>query len=86
MKHNTYNLLVWKWIDEKFDNKWMYLLCLIFVDIAFLLMCMADLETIRNKGLSQKRINAFVKPENKNKQYSCLRWKRTQYSDELFNI
>ena len=33
----TYNLLVWKWIDEKFDIKWMYLLCFIFVDSAFLL-------------------------------------------------
>ena len=32
-----YNLLVWKWIDEKFDIKWMYLLCFIFVDTAFLL-------------------------------------------------
>ncbi len=36
----TYNLLVWKWIDEKFDIQWMYLLCFIFVDTAFLL-CMA---------------------------------------------
>ncbi len=33
----TYNLLVWKWINNKFDMKWMYLLCFIFVDTAFLL-------------------------------------------------
>ncbi len=33
----TYNHFVWKWIDEKFDIKWMYLLCFIFVDTAFLL-------------------------------------------------
>ncbi len=32
-----YNLLAWKWIDKKFDIKWMYLLCFIFVDAAFLL-------------------------------------------------
>ncbi len=42
MKHITYNLLVWKWIDEKFDIKWMYLLCFIFVDTAFLL-CGAEI-------------------------------------------
>ena len=35
-------LLAWKWIDEKFDIKWMYLLCFIFVDTAFLL-CGADI-------------------------------------------
>ncbi len=35
----TYKLLVWKWIDEKFDIKWVYLLYFIFVDTAFLL-CM----------------------------------------------
>ncbi len=34
--------LVWKWIEEKFDIKWMYLLCFIFVDTAFLL-CGAEL-------------------------------------------
>ena len=39
----TYNPLVWKWIDEKFDIKWMYLLCFIFVDTAFLL-CGADMD------------------------------------------
>ncbi len=33
----TYNLLVWKWIDKKFDIKWMNLLCFTFVDTAFLL-------------------------------------------------
>ncbi len=38
----TYNLLVWKWIDEKFDIKWMYLLCFVFVDTPFLL-CRADI-------------------------------------------
>ena len=35
--------LVWKWIGEKFDIKWMYLLCFIFVDTAFLL-CGAELQ------------------------------------------
>ncbi len=30
------------WIDEKFDIKWKYLLCFIFVDTAFLL-CRADI-------------------------------------------
>ena len=34
--YNMYNLLVWEWIDEKFDIKWMYLLY-DFVDTAFLL-------------------------------------------------
>ncbi len=39
----TYNLFEWKWIDEKFDIKWMYLLCFIlFVDTAFLL-CGVDI-------------------------------------------
>ena len=38
----TYNLLVWKWIDEKFDIRQMYLLCFILVDTAFLL-CGADI-------------------------------------------
>ena len=33
----TCNLLVWKWIDETFDIKWMYLLCFTFADTAFLL-------------------------------------------------
>ncbi len=33
----TYNLLVWKWIDKKFDIKWMYLLCFKLEDTAFLL-------------------------------------------------
>ncbi len=37
-----HNLLVWKWIDEEFDIKWMYLLYFIFVDTAFLL-CGADM-------------------------------------------
>ena len=32
----------WKWIDEKFDIKWIYLLCFIFVDTAFLL-CGAEI-------------------------------------------
>ncbi len=35
--YGTYNFLVWKWIDKKFDIKWMYLLCFLFVDIGFLL-------------------------------------------------
>ncbi len=35
----TYILLVWKWIDEKFDIKWMYLLCFIFVDTVFYFSC-----------------------------------------------
>ncbi len=39
----TCNLLVWKWIDEKFDIKWMHLLCFIFVYTVFLL-CAAALE------------------------------------------
>ena len=39
---NMYNLLVWKWIDKKFEMKWMYLLCFQFVDTAFLL-CGAEL-------------------------------------------
>ena len=37
-----YNLLVWTWIDKKFNIKWMYLPCFIFVDTAFLL-CEAEL-------------------------------------------
>ena len=37
-----YYLLAWKWIGEKFDIKWKYLLCFISVDTAFLL-CGADL-------------------------------------------
>ena len=43
----TYNLFVWKWIDEKFDIKWMYLLCFIFVDTAFLL-CGAESLYVHN--------------------------------------
>ena len=38
----TYNLLVWKWFDDKIDIKWIYLLYFIIVDTAFLL-CVADL-------------------------------------------
>ncbi len=34
----TYNLLVWKWIDQKFDIKWSGdILCSIFVDTAFVI-------------------------------------------------
>ncbi len=44
------NLLVWKWIDQKFDIKWMYLLCFIFVDTAFLL-CGADISQISYTAL-----------------------------------
>ncbi len=37
-----YDLLAWKWIDEKFDVLWKYLLCFIVVHTAFLL-CGADM-------------------------------------------
>ncbi len=37
-----YNLLVWKWIDQKSAIKWMYLLCFTFADTA-LLLCAAEL-------------------------------------------
>ncbi len=39
----TYNLLVWKWIDKKFDITWMYL-CFIFVDTAFYLWGRDDVD------------------------------------------
>ena len=42
IKYMHIKLLVWKLIDEKFDINWMYLLCFIFVDTAFLL-CRAAL-------------------------------------------
>ena len=31
----TYNLLAWKWINQKFDVQWKYLLCFIFAHTAF---------------------------------------------------
>ena len=37
-----FGMIVWKWIGNTFDIKWMYLLCFIFVDTA-LLLCRAEL-------------------------------------------
>ncbi len=50
----TYNVLVWKWTDEKFDFKWKYLLCFIFVDTACLLR-RADCSWSYNKSLRMLR-------------------------------
>ncbi len=55
----TYNLLVWNWIDDKFDIKWMYLLCFIFVDTA-LLLCGADL----SRGPSWHQLSTVCAKKN----------------------
>ena len=61
----TYNLLIWKWIDEKFEC--MYLLCFIYVDTVFL-FCLchhdgyyidakSDLSVLRLKKLHFPKIS-----------------------------
>ncbi len=58
----TYNILLWKWIDEKFEIKWMYLLCFMFVDTAFLL-CEAVLQHLtRTRLFLRARIHIPIWP------------------------
>ena len=47
-----------EWIDEIFDIKWMYLLCFIFVDTAFLL-CGAAITTCTKRSDGRRLHMAF---------------------------
>ncbi len=51
--------MVWKWIEEKFDIQWMYLLCFIFVDTAFFL-CGADLCWVQTTSSPELNVRCDV--------------------------